>query len=97
MKIRIEPAIVHKLATVHNVQPPHVAQAFLNRQGTKNLIDTRPEHATVPPTLWFLGKDVNERLLKVVFMYFPAEDVAVIKTCYEPNQTEIEIYEKLGR
>jgi hypothetical protein len=82
-----------KLREKHNVVRDEVFQAFEKRVRGKYLQDTRPEHLTVPVTNWFISKTNSERELKVVFVYYAApEDTVVIKTCYEPNEDERQIW-----
>lgn len=61
------------------------------------LEDTREDHQTDPPTLWFVGNTNNSRRLKVVFIHFKDEGRIQIKTCYEANAEELRIYEKYRR
>jgi hypothetical protein len=63
----------------------------MNRSGGF-LEDTRLDHKTEPPTLWFIAKTDELRLLKVVFMELNGQ--YEIKTAYEPNENEVKIYEK---
>ncbi|WP_440683865.1 ADP-ribosyl-(dinitrogen reductase) hydrolase [Cysteiniphilum halobium] len=85
----ITPKIKDKLWHKHRVTVTEVTQCFINRDGC-TLIDDRENNRTVPPTQWFIAKTDNNRNLKVVFIEFD-EDV-VIKTTYEPNAKELEIY-----
>lgn len=91
--IRISDTIRAKLAAEHDVGPPEVYQCFANRTG-KLLTDTREEHATDPPTRWFIAPTNKGRLLKVC--YVPRGDY-FLRTCYEPNETELAIYRRYGQ
>ncbi len=82
--------IITKLRTEHHVKLEEVAECFLNREG-KYLIDTREGNQTDPETRWFIAPTDTERVLKVVFV---SSTPPSIKTAYEPNSTEIEIYQK---
>ena len=64
---------------------------FENKYG-RLLEDTREEHATTPPTAWFIAETNQCRCLKICFIPYEAE--LHIKTAYEPNQDEINIYNK---
>lgn len=75
----------------HGVHVNEVSQCFFNKNGPY-LEDTREKHKTNPPTKWFIAKTNAGRLLKVVFVYYPIEQELVIKSAFEPNQTEIDIY-----
>ena len=59
--------ILDKLKSRHRVIRSEVEQCFSNRQG-KLLIDNRELRKTNPPTLWFIAKTNNGRLLKVVYI-----------------------------
>lgn len=78
-----------KLTKKHFVDEKEIRQCFVNRTGPL-LIDERENHATTPPTLWFLARTNSRRLLKVV--YIQTGPNIEIRTCYEPNEVEIKIY-----
>lgn len=86
--------IVEKLRVKHGVTRREVEQCFENRVGTF-LEDTREDHQSDPPTLWFVAPTNCDRLLKVVFMF--ADGNVRIKTAYEAEPEAIRIYEKLGK
>ena len=83
-------SIRRKLKFKHNVEISEVDECFCNRE-KGFLEDVREEHATNPPTLWFIAETNYGRKLKVIFI--PSDPLAV-KTAYEPNEKEIMIYEK---
>lgn len=84
-------AVNQKLLKKHDVRRFEVEECFLNR--AKGLLeDTREQHKTHPPTLWFIAETDVGRLLKIVFIELP-HGVYEIKTAYEPNQLEVNIYE----
>ena len=91
-KIVISETIRAKLASVHDVGVPEVHQCFANRTG-KLLADLREDHATDPPTRWFIAPTNKGRLLKVC--YAPRGDYFV-RTCYAPNEVELAIYRTHG-
>lgn len=66
---------------VYNSMPPY-------------LIETRKEHKTRPATRWFISQTANERLLKVAFILYEEQRLAVIKTAYEPEDYEVANYEE---
>lgn len=83
--------IRRKLKYKHNVNISEVEECFCNRD--KGLLeDTREEHKTNPPSQWFIAETDYGRRLKIVFV--EREDGISLKTAYEPNETEIKIYEK---
>lgn len=52
--LKISKSIIGKLKSKHNVSVDEVFECFLNR--TKGLLeDTRVNHKTNPPTLWFIS------------------------------------------
>ncbi|CAJ0699305.1 ADP-ribosyl-(dinitrogen reductase) hydrolase [Ralstonia wenshanensis] len=90
----ISPKVRQKLETKHKVSEREVEQCFYNRCGL-NLIDTREDHQTDPPSLWFIAETDLGRLLKIVFVCDGGK--VFLKSAYEPEQASIDIYEKLGR
>lgn len=94
MALKCSSAVKQKLAQKHGVSLEEVQQYFANREG--NLLeDIREEHKTDPPTQWFIAETDYGRRLKVAFM-LKGDDIIIIKTSYEPNQTEDGIYRKFG-
>ncbi|WP_443113531.1 ADP-ribosyl-(dinitrogen reductase) hydrolase [Herbaspirillum seropedicae] len=81
-----------------NKVPPvtekEIAECFANKCGL-NLIDDREDNRTDPATLWFIAETNKGRLLKVVFIF--QDGTLHIKTAYDPNEVEIEIYEEHGK
>lgn len=76
------------------VTESEIFQCFANRTGLF-LLDTREEHRTDPPTRWFISETDFGRKLKVVFIQ-KGEDL-IIKSSYDPNDREEEIYKKFGQ
>lgn len=89
----VSAAILQKLQRSHGVVRNEVEQCFLNRSG-KLLTDNRELRKTNPPTLWFIAKTNQHRLLKVV--YIQKGMIVELKTAYEPNADELRIYAKYG-
>lgn len=94
MKLIISTRIANKLRRKHGVSEKELYECFENRMG-KDLFDVREEHKTDPPTRWFLACTNHQRLLKVVFV--PRPTGVEIKTAYEPNPVEIDIYRRHGQ
>lgn len=92
--ILISQAVLEKLREKHTVERREVEQCFENKVGTF-VIDDREDHRTDPETLWFIAPTNNERLLKVAFMFIDGN--IHIKSAFEPYQSEIELYEELGK
>ena len=88
------PNILEKLKNKHQVSRREVEQCFENRCGVY-LEDTREDHQTDPPTLWFVAETNHKRLLKVVFLVLDGN--VHIKSAYEANSVEVAIYEELGK
>ena len=90
--LKISKRITDKLLDKHKVFTEDVFECFNNR--TKGLLeDTRVDHKTNPPTLWFIAETDHGRLLKIVFIELP-NGTYEIKTAYEPNENEVKIYER---
>lgn len=93
MAIRISERVLRKLEEKHQVTEKEVQQCFENRTGLL-LEDSREDHRTDPPTLWFLAPTNNRRLLKVCYVQVGNDQE--IKTVFEPNETEMRIYRRLS-
>lgn len=94
MALIISSKVRAKLANkVPPVTQAEIEQCFTNRPG-KYLIDLREEHATDPPTRWFVAETHFGRKLKVVFI--PMFPDIVIKSAFDANQVEIDIYRRFG-
>lgn len=89
----ISTIVLEKLRSRHKVDVSEVRQCFLNRCG-KLLFDTREEHKTNPPTLWFIAQTNRNRLLKIV--YIQSGNEVVLKSAFEPNDIELSIYRQFG-
>lgn len=94
MAIIISRKIAEKLANKHKVTADEVAQCFANREG-RFLFDEREDHASDPPTLWFVAETDYGRLLKVAFVQRDGD--IFLRTAYQANQAEIRIYNKHGK
>lgn len=91
MGLVISSEVKTKLAEKHNVTPREFEQCFENRVGGL-LTDNREQHKTTPPTLWFISRTNRQRVLKVV--YIQDGPHIYLRTCYLPNQVEINIYNR---
>lgn len=85
--------IEQKLLDKHEVSRKEVLECFSNRCGAE-LVDTREEHATDPPTCWFIARTNHRRLLKVVYLRRGAD--VFLRTAYAPNADELAIYRRFG-
>lgn len=93
MSLILSQKILEKLASKHGVNKDEVEQCFANRTGSY-LADTREDHQSDPPTLWFIADTNYGRILKVVFV--AKEGDVYIRTVYPPNDEELRIYKKFG-
>lgn len=89
----ISPEILSKLQ-VHNVTRREIEQCFENRVGNY-VEDTREEHRTDPPTLWFVAPTNDDRILKIIFVYLDGN--IYIKSAYLANEKVISLYEEHGK
>lgn len=55
MELNISDKVKQKLAAKHNVLVEEIEQCFCNRE-KGFLMDTREEHASDPPTQWFIAE-----------------------------------------
>lgn len=85
----ISEKILAKLTNRHKVTEREVEQCFENIDGPL-LIDSREDHKSDPPTLWFISRTNKNRLLKVAYIQRGAS--IYLRTCYEPNDAEMQIY-----
>jgi hypothetical protein len=92
--IIISKKIEQKLNTKHRVNRTEVEECFFNRV-KGNLIDSRGDHRTKPPTEWFIAKTDSERLLKVVFVFDHGK--VFIKSCFDADKESIRIYNKVAK
>lgn len=100
MNLYISAKVRKKLREKHNINEDEITQCFSSRE-KGYLEDTREDHKSDPPTLWFVSETDYGRSLKVVFILKEAVDedgaktkVVNIRTAYEANADEIRIYQK---
>lgn len=93
-EFRISPNVASKLQNRHRVTNTEVLECFMNRHGPV-FRDTRREHDTDPPTMWFVAQTDRCRVLKIVYMEYP--DHFAIKTAFEPTDGSDGLYERLCR
>jgi hypothetical protein len=91
--IHVSEQVKEKLRVRHQVAMREVYQCFENRHG-KLLTDQRELTRTDPPTLWFIARTNQNRLLKIV--YIQKDSRVILKTAFSPNATELELYERFG-
>ena len=86
--------VLAKLRDKHGVSLREVEQCFENLCGMY-LEDTREDHQTDPPTLWFIAPTNQGRLLKVIFIFLDGN--VHIKSTFEADHEAIDIYERHGK
>ena len=89
----VSPTIRDKLIKKHGVQELEVVECFLNHEG-KYLVDLREDHATDPPTLWFIGETHRGRRLKVIFVN--RDGNLYLKSAYDADESSSHIYTRLN-
>ncbi len=90
--IYISDWVARKLLEKHDVTEPEVYQCFYNNTA-KYVQDTRKEHRTNPPTLWFIAETDAKRRLKVVFLPYSKTEY-VLKTTFPPNKDEERLWKR---
>lgn len=93
MPLQVSNRIKEKLSQKHGVRVEEVEDCFSNRE-KGFLEDDREDHKTNPPTLWFVAETDYGRILKIVFI--EKDNTIFLKTAYEPNSKEIDMYERLA-
>jgi len=96
MRIIIYPAILEKLKNKHDVSAGEIEEAFLNRHGSLAK-EVRPRNQGTEDRFWFVSATDQGRELKVVFFIDAEENQPVVITAYEPNDDEVNLYEKIQR
>jgi uncharacterized DUF497 family protein len=82
-----------KLSSKHQVTLEEVEEAFADRPDYV-VIDDREDHATDPPTYWFIAQTNSGRLLKVC--YIDRGTDIYLRTAYPPDATEIKLFEDMA-
>ena len=90
----VSPQIRVKLENKHGVQEAEVRECFLNHEGIY-ATDTREDHATDPPTLWFIGQTHKGRCLKIIFVY--RNENLYLKSAYDADDNSKRIYKNLSK
>jgi len=92
--INFSPEVLKKLEEKHQVSRKEVEECFANGEAIY-FKDTSEDHATDPPTYWFMAPTNHKRILKICFVRY-GEDVQ-IKTAFEPsNPKHLEVYRQLA-
>jgi len=88
MALIISPKIRQKLAKKHGVSKEEVIQCFANWDTSlyAPMIDDREEHATDPPTRWFVAETDMGRMLKVLFVWYEEDGRIYLKSAYEASK-----------
>lgn len=96
MKYVVAPLIKTKINGRHRVEEREIIECFSNVE-LGFLVDTREDNATDPPTRWFIAETDRGRELKVCFIHFSESKEVHIKTAYEPNKKQKQLYRKLTK
>lgn len=89
----VTPRIVEKILVEHGVDVLEVEDAF-NLWCGHPLIDDRPQHKTRPPTIWFCSATSEGRILKIVGIPDKNNREFILKSSYDAEDWEIELYEE---
>ena len=92
LELYVSKSVREKLR-IHHVLVLEVEEALCLYDGVF-LIDDRPKHKTIPPTIWFIGPTFDDRLLKISMMIDKVKQRIVLKTAYDPSEQEIALYEE---
>lgn len=96
-RLLFAPSIVEKISTkIPSVSLMEVEEAFCQWDGFW-VLDDREDHKTVPPTYWFISETFDGRLLKVVIKPVPDTDFAYVRTAYDAQKMEIQIYDQKAK
>lgn len=90
----ISQAILEKLSAKHQVERREVEQCFLNKCGAY-LMDTREDHRSDPPTLWFVAPTNQGRILKVIFIF--RDGKVFLRSAYDADEAVRRIYDANAR
>jgi hypothetical protein len=91
MQMIASKSVKKKLREKHSVSFTEVEEAFHNFSG-HTLEDLRAQHKSKPTTVWCLSETYSGRLLKLVFIPFVNEQLAVLRTAYEPDDNEVDLW-----
>jgi hypothetical protein len=84
-------AVKEKILNEHGVDFLEAEEAFNNFAGYP-LFDTRVKHKTKPLTVWCLSETYDGRLLKIVYIEHTDKDLAILRTAYEPDDDEVDLW-----
>lgn len=83
--------IEKKLSQKHGVTRREVEQCFDNKCGLL-LVDTREDHRSDPPTVWFVAPTNSGRLLKIIFVHREGQNF--LRSAYDADEKIQRIYKK---
>lgn len=90
----VSAAILDKLQRKHGVTVRDVEQCFENKCGVY-LQDTRENHRTDPPTLWFVAPTNAGRVLKLMLVY--RDGSVYLKSAYDATPEIQLLYERFAK
>ena len=91
-EFKLTQRVLDKLREKHQVSREEVLQAFANRTGP-SLTDSRIDHRTDPPTMWFCAPTDRGRVLKVI--YIDKDGSFQIKSAFEPTDGSDGLYARI--
>jgi hypothetical protein len=91
MQLFASNGVKEKIIGTHGVSFLEAEEAFNNFSGFP-LKDIRAAHRSKPTTVWCLAETYDGRLLKLVFVPFPEAGYAILRTAYEPDDVEIDLW-----
>lgn len=91
MQLIASKAVQEKIYSYHDVEMLEAEEAFNSFAGYP-LQDSRARHKTKPETMWFLAETYDGRLLKIVYIPHPEQHIAVLRTAYEPDDDEVDLW-----
>jgi len=93
MNLRISDSVLLKLKEKHGVDRREVGQCFCNKCGLF-LEDTRADHKSDPPTLWFVAPTNSGRMLKVIFVY--RDGNVYLRSAFDADIATRALYDRHG-
>jgi len=87
----VPPGVVYKIETIHGVSVGEVEECFFNYETPERyLIDDREEHATNPPTHWFISETNRGRKLKI--MIVNRDGNIYLKSAYDAKESVLKLF-----
>lgn len=91
MELIASKMVATKIFSEHGVTLIEAEEAFNNFIGYP-LVDNRTKNRTKPATVWCLSETYDGRVLKLVFIPYAQEKLAILRTAYEPDDVETALW-----